>query len=112
MKITEVSQTPEVQVPHAATVKKLYDLTEAQVMHIQLEPGKQLYPHITPVDVFFYVLEGTPTIEVGKEQQQVTRDMLVESPRDIPHCIYNNSDAPCRVLVVKTPKPEKKSTLL
>ena len=112
MKITEVKSAPNEKVPHDATVKKLYDHTEAQVMHIELEAGKQLYRHITPVDVFFYVLEGRPTIEIGEEQQTVEADSLVESPKDVPHCIYNKSDAPCRVMVVKTPKPTKKSQLL
>ena len=34
------------------------------------------------------------------------------SPKDIPHCIYNNSDKVARILVVKTPKPTTKTIML
>jgi mannose-6-phosphate isomerase-like protein (cupin superfamily) len=72
---------------------------------LHLEAGQSLKPHITPVDVFFYVLEGTPDIMVGTETVTVEPDSLIESPKDIIHCIYNNSDSDIRVLVVKAPRP-------
>lgn len=90
----------------------LYDKDSAQAVHIKLEAGESLKPHITPVDVFFYVLEGRPEILVGNEKQSVEADCLVESPKDIVHCIYNNSDEIVRVLVVKAPKPTAKAKLL
>jgi hypothetical protein len=31
--------------------------------------------------------------------------MLIDSPKGIPHCLYNESNADFRVLVVKTPSP-------
>ena len=43
--------------PHKINACKLYDTEHAQVMHITLAPGQSLVKHITPVDVFFYVLE-------------------------------------------------------
>ena len=81
-------------------------------MHIKLLAGESLKPHITPVDVFFYVIQGTPEILVGKEKRIVEPDSLVESPKDIPHCISNNSDNVVRVLVVKAPKPGTQTKLL
>lgn len=98
--------------PHNVDVKKLYDKDSAQVMHMTLLPGQSLKPHITPVDVFFYVLEGTPDVLVGEEKIRVEPDTLVESPKDIVHCLYNESDAVARILVVKAPKPIAKTILL
>ncbi|MFW6065777.1 MAG: cupin domain-containing protein, partial [Planctomycetota bacterium] len=60
-------------------------------------------------DVCFYILEGAPTIEIGDEQQRVEADVLVESPADVPHRVFNNADAPARFLVIKTPGVAKKS---
>ena len=60
---------------------------------ITLEPGQPLKRHITPVNVAFYVLEGTGVVEIGDEKTEVTRDTLVESPKDIVHCLYNESDS-------------------
>ena len=112
MIVTKVKQTEIKETVHKVDARELYSKDTAQAIHIKLEAGESLKPHITPVDVFFYVLEGTPEILVGKETQTVEPDCLVESPKDIPHCISNNSDKVVRVLVVKAPKPVTKTKLL
>ena len=112
MIVAKVKETDIADTPHNIDVRKLYDKDTAQAMHIKLEAGESLKPHITPVDVFFYVLEGTPEILVGSEKQIVEADCLVESPKEIPHCISNNSEEVVRVLVVKVPKPTTKTKLL
>ncbi len=66
----------------------------------------------TPVDVVFYVLEGSPTILVGDEKIKVNKDDLIESPKDIVHSIYNETDKDVRVLVMKLPKPTAKTVII
>ncbi|WP_292486227.1 cupin domain-containing protein, partial [Methanohalobium sp.] len=83
-----------------------------QAVHIELKPGESLRKHITPVDVFFYVLEGTATIEIGEETEDVEKDNLVESPAKIPHRVMNNGESTVRFLVVKMPKPTESTQLL
>jgi mannose-6-phosphate isomerase-like protein (cupin superfamily) len=100
------------QTPHQVDVRQLYHKTEAQAMHILLQPGEQLKPHITPVDVFFFVVEGTPTIQVGNETREVFENALVESPKNIVHCLFNKTEKIARILVVKTPKPTTNARLL
>lgn len=98
--------------PHGVKTWKLYDTENALVVHLQLEPGEQLKPHITPVDVYFYVLEGTGVVLVGDEKKEVSAGTLVDSPANIIHCWYNESDAPVRILVNKVPKPTSSTKLL
>ncbi|MEQ8191848.1 MAG: cupin domain-containing protein [Candidatus Eremiobacterota bacterium] len=112
MKITNVKETQIVETPHKIDVRKLYDNDSAQAMHITLQPGEALKPHITPVDVFFYILEGTPEVLIGDEKIQIHADSLVESPKNIVHCLYNNSTAVARILVVKAPKPTTHTKVL
>lgn len=112
MEIRKVKDTLVAETAHKVDVRKLYDKETAQAMHITLQPGEALKPHITPVDVFFYVLEGTPEIRVGDETIKIEVDSLVESPKDIVHCLYNNSDCVARILVVKAPKPQSAARLL
>jgi mannose-6-phosphate isomerase-like protein (cupin superfamily) len=112
MKIAEVHKTPIVETPHKVDVRKLYDSESAQAMHITLQPGESLKPHITPVDVFFYILEGTPDVRVGDETIPVRKDSLVESPKGIVHCLSNQSDVVARILVVKAQKPTSQAKLL
>lgn len=112
MKTTKVTDAQSVQTPHGVNVRKLYDTEHAQVMHITLKPGESLKRHITPVDVFFYVLEGDGVVEIGDEEQTVTKDTIIDSPAKIPHCWYNRSNADFRVMVVKVPRPQNKSKVL
>lgn len=112
MKIVKVSEVQIAETPHKVDVRKLYEKDSAQAMHITLQPGEALKPHITPVDVFFFVLEGTPEILVGKKKMLVETNSLVESPKDIVHCLYNNSEQVARILVVKAPKPTTQAKLL
>ena len=112
MIITKLKNAPLQDNPHGVKVQKLYDQETAQAMHITLQPGESLRPHISPIDVFFYVLEGSPEIRVGGETVLVEPDCTVESPKDIVHCISNHSDSNARILVVKAPKQTTKAILL
>lgn len=112
MKIIDWKNLDIVDTPHKLDVRRLYDYDNAQVMHISLKPGESLKPHITPVDVFFFILEGAVDVLVGDETVRVEKDKLVESPKDIVHCLSNNSDSLGRILVVKSPKPKAKARVL
>jgi quercetin dioxygenase-like cupin family protein len=112
MKVTRYQDQEINPNPHGVDVRKLYDKESAQVMHITLQPGEGLKPHKTPVDVFFVVLEGTPTILVGEEELVCEKDNLIESPANIVHNIRNVSTSIARILVVKAPKPTTLSHIL
>lgn len=112
MKIVDVAQEPIGENPHHVDARKVYDTEHATAVVITLNPGESLKKHITPVDVFFYVLEGTGIVEIGDERAQVGKDRLVESPAKIPHRWMNESDGTFRVLVVKIPRPTTGTRLL
>jgi len=101
MKITEVANVKSVKNPHNVDVRKIFESPSTAVVAITLQPGEALKKHVTPVDVFFYVLEGTGIVEIGEEQQTVSKDALVESPAMIAHTLRNESDGVFRFLVVK-----------
>lgn len=106
MKTISINTAELKQNPHGVEVKQMYNQPDAQVMHITLQSGETLKPHKTPVDVFFYVLEGRPTIYIGDETFEAEKDTLIESPKEIMHYIGNQSDSIARILVVKTPNPK------
>lgn len=112
MKIINVNEAKVTETPHNLDVRKLYDYENAQVVHITLQSGESLKPHITPVDVFFYILEGTVDVRVGDETISVEKDNLVESPKGIIHCLSNNSQPTARILVVKAPRPTTTTRIL
>lgn len=112
MKTRRVSELSPADNPHGVDVRRLYESDHALASHLTLKPGEQLHRHITPVDVFFYVLEGEGTVEVGEEKMEVSADTVIDSPKDIPHCWYNTGGDILRILVVKVPRPTAKTKLL
>ncbi|MBN1195670.1 MAG: cupin domain-containing protein [Methanomicrobiaceae archaeon] len=112
MKIITVADVPVGPNPHHVDARKVYDTENATAVVITLQPGEALKKHITPVDVFFYVLEGTGVVEIGDERAAVGPDHLVESPAKIPHRWSNESEGAFRVLVVKVPRPTSETKLL
>lgn len=105
MNLTKVKDAEPRENPHGVDARALHESEHALVSHITLQPGEALKRHITPVDVVFYVLEGTGIVEVGEEKMEVGSDTLVDSPAKIPHCWYNESSDVLRFLVIKVPRP-------
>lgn len=103
MKITRVANIDAFQNVHAVEAKKIYNSENAEVIHMALSPGQALKKHTTPVDVFFYILEGKGFVEIGDEKQEVEKDMIIDSPKGIPHLLGNTGEGIFRFLVVKTP---------
>ena len=105
MKITKYQDQEIKETPHKIDVREMYNKESAQAMLMALKPGESLKPHKTPVDVFFFIVEGTPTIHIGDESEVCEADTLVESPADIVHYLSNDSNSLARILVVKAPRP-------
>lgn len=112
MKIINALEAPEAPNPHGVSARGLHSNEHVQAVMVTLQPGEALELHVTPVDVFFYVLEGSGIVEIGGERQTVSRDMLIESPARIPHRLLNKGNETFRFLVVKTPKPTSSTKIL
>ncbi len=104
MKITKYQAQEIKETPHKIDIREMYNKATAQAVLMALKPGESLKPHKTPVDVFFFVVEGRPTIHIGDESEACEADTLVESPADIVHCISNDTNSLARILVVKAPR--------
>ena len=101
MKVTRVESISVFQNPHEVEAKRIYENDKIGVIYMALKPGQSLKKHTTPVDVFFYILEGKGIVEIGEEKQEVEKDMLIESPKGIPHLLKNTSEQVFKFLVVK-----------
>ncbi len=103
----KLNDTKIMENAHNLDARKLYESNDAVVVVIALKPGQSLKKHITPVDVVFYVLEGEGIVQIGDEKLFVQKDTLIESPKNILHCWYNESDKELKIMVIKAPKPDK-----
>lgn len=112
MQVVKALEAAEAPNPHGVSARGLYSSEHVQVVMVTLQPGESLKLHITPVDVFFYVLEGEGTVEIGGEREMVSRDTLIVSPARIPHRLLNEGEEVFRFLVVKTPRPIQETKIL
>jgi len=110
--IKKLEDQPIMETAHNVDARNLYSTPDAMITVIRLAPGQSLKRHVTPVDVAFYVLEGTGIVEVGNEKVEVQAHSLVESPKDIIHCWYNESESDLLFMVIKAPRPEKKTVFV
>ncbi len=112
MKIVDYAQVPDAPNPHGVSARVLLETDHVQTVMVTLESGQALKLHITPVDAFFYILEGQGTVEIGGESQVVNAGKLIVSPAGIPHRLFNSSADTFRFLVVKTPRPDRPAKIL
>lgn len=112
MIIKKLSDMPIMKTAHNVDARNLYDTENAVISVITLNPGQSLKKHITPVDVAFYVLKGRGIVEIGTEKQEVGANTLIESPKDIVHCWYNESDEELSFMVIKVPKPARETKFI
>jgi quercetin dioxygenase-like cupin family protein len=112
MKTIHIDEAEIVKNPHGVKSQKLHTSEFVSVMQITLMPGERLRRHVTPVDVFFYVLEGKGIVEIGDEKKEVEKDTFIDSPKGIMHCWYNESNEKLKFMVVKTPFPMEPTKFL
>jgi quercetin dioxygenase-like cupin family protein len=105
MKVITADQIPVADNPHGVDARHIYVTGDVVVSQITLQPGDRVKAHAAPVDVFFYVLEGAPVVEIEDESVVAAPDMLIPSAAGHVHAVRNEGDAVARVLVVKTPNP-------
>ena len=104
MKVKHYTTEPLMENPFKLKVIKYHDSADGELLHLTLTPGESMLPHIPPVTLLYYILEGEPTVRIGDEVEDVHTESYLESPGGIATCVSNNSDATVRLLIVKTVK--------
>ena len=92
MQTITAGQVPVADNPHGVDVRHLFKTAHVVVSQITLEPGEVVKPHKAPVDVFFYVLEGSPTMEIEGETGTAAPGALVPSSAGRVHAIRNEGE--------------------
>jgi quercetin dioxygenase-like cupin family protein len=106
MQSITADQVPVADNPHGVDVRHLFKRPHVVRYQHTLQPGEAVKPHKAPVDVFFYVLEGTPSIDIEGETATLAPDALVPSAAGHVHAIRNDGEQRARFLVIKTPNPK------
>lgn len=104
MKVTRLEDGVLVMDNERMTGRRLYSSEAAAVIHMTINPGKEVLPHAADVDMEFYVMAGKGRFSVGDESAVAEAGSLVESPAGIPHGISNVGEQPLLLLAIKNGK--------
>lgn len=83
--------------------KKLISHDNAEVANLVLSPGDEVPEHSVPVDVFFYVVKGKGTLQIGENQEVVEANDIVPCPPDTKMSLKADQGEEFSVMNVKTP---------
>ncbi len=98
-------EMPMAQNPMGLSVRHLHETPHVMMSMLTLEPGEAVPPHAAPVDVAFFVIEGSPVVQIEEESQRVSPQTLIPSSAGHLHGFSNDGDAAVRILIVRTPSP-------
>ncbi len=112
MKVEHYTTAPVWENPFKLNAIKYHDSADGEVLHLTLAAGEQTVRHIPPVTVLLYILEGTPTVEVGAEKKQVATESYLECPAGSTFGVYNETEGKVRFLIIKTSKTDKAPVIL
>jgi mannose-6-phosphate isomerase-like protein (cupin superfamily) len=105
MKTTAIDEGRVIKNDSGVIARAVYSAPEAMVVHIAVQPGGFVTPHVTPVDMEFFVLEGRGTFILGEESTEAGAGILISSPCGVPHGMRNAGPGVLRVLAIKNPRP-------
>jgi quercetin dioxygenase-like cupin family protein len=83
--------------------KQLLKNDDVQIMNLNLKSGDEVPTHSVPVNVFFYVVTGSGTIEIGDDKAVVGEKDIVPCPPETEMSLRADQGEEFSVLNVKTP---------
>jgi mannose-6-phosphate isomerase-like protein (cupin superfamily) len=106
MKTHKIAEGKIIKNDSGVVARVLYSAPEAMIVHIDIAPEGFVKPHVTPIDMEYFVLEGRGLFMLGEDSVEAGPGILIPNPRGVPHGIKNLGAGPLRVLAVKNPRPE------
>lgn len=100
MKIEEVEGRKN---KRGVLAKDIISHEDAQVKNLVLSPGDKVPEHSVPVNVFFYVVEGKGTLQIGEEKEVVEENNIITCPPNTKMSLKADQGEKFSVLNVKTP---------
>jgi quercetin dioxygenase-like cupin family protein len=97
--IIPFNDTP--RVPFKLDGRKLFTSEMLEIIHLTLQPGESMDAHTQPMDVVFFVLEGTGTLSIGVESIVVGENTTIHVRSGVQRAWNNTGNQPLRILVNK-----------
>ena len=99
MIIQNIQNTPKVPIVLEAHI--LHSEKPVELVHLRLKPGEKLAEHKNPVDVIFFVIEGSGILTINGEPKKLNTTDTLKVTSDINRGWENNSNKDLKILVIK-----------
>ena len=103
MKIIKMKEIEGKRNAKGVLAKKLIDHENTRVMNLNLSPDDHVPRHKVPVDVFFYIVKGKGTIQIGEEKAVVKATDIILCPPEVEMALWADQGEEFIVFNVKTP---------
>lgn len=103
MKIIKMDEIEGRTNKRGVIAKELHKNENVKIMNLTLSPGDVVPPHAVPVDVFFYVVAGKGTLQIGEEEKVVQAKDIIPCPPNTEMSLKADQGEIFSVLNVKTP---------
>ena len=103
MEIIKMDQVEGSKNKRGVVAKKILKNDDVQIMNLILEPGDVVPEHSVPVNVFFYIVEGKGSLQIGDEEKVVEARDIIPCPPNTKMRLEADQGEKFVVLNVKTP---------
>lgn len=103
MEIIRIKEVEGKKNMRGVVAKQLINHEHTRVMNLTLNPGDEVPEHKVPVDVFFYIVSGKGTLQIGDEKSVVQAEELILCPPNTNMALWADQGETFSVLNVKTP---------
>ena len=103
MEIIKMDNIEGKQNKRGVIAKQLLKNDDVKIMNLVLSPGDEVGKHSVPVNVFFYIVDGKGTLQIGDESQVVETKDIIPCPPNTEMSLQADQGEEIVVLNVKTP---------
>ncbi|MFW5790508.1 MAG: cupin domain-containing protein [Bacillota bacterium] len=103
MKVIRMNEIEGSTNKRGVTSKQLHKNEDVKIMNLILQPGDVVPAHSVPVNVFFYIVSGRGTLQIGDNEQVVEATDIVPCPPNTEMNLKADQDEEFNVINVKTP---------
>ncbi|MEI7662187.1 MAG: cupin domain-containing protein [Bacteroidota bacterium] len=89
------------RVPFRFDGRVLFKDDRFELVHLTLQPGEGMDPHIQPMDVVFFVTEGSGLLTVGNDVIEVPQGTTIHINAGVLRAWTNTGSQPLKILVSK-----------
>jgi quercetin dioxygenase-like cupin family protein len=103
MNIIKMENVEGIVNKRGVVTKELIDIKEVRVINIALNPGDEVPEHKVPVEVFFFIVEGKGTLQIGSDKAVVQANDIITCPPNTVMSLKADQGEKFSFLNVKTP---------